>query len=814
MARRKVLLLLLCTSSALEVPRRPLLLGPAAAFTAANVANAQELPSPLVRILTNPSFVDNRDYRYVTTPSGLRVVVASCEDAKDATLALTVGAGQLREPFEGLSHLTEHLTMNAGKLEQAAMDYDGVANAYTAFDRTVYVANCAPRYISSLLRSVSSAVSPSAADKFDASTTMKEARRVDAESRAILSGAALDLELLRDRSVGPLSKFGPGTRQTLLRTGPGLAEDKDGNGADRAASAARKLFRERYALRDATLAVVAPLDADRLAAAVVNAFTQPPMRFFPVPKPYTTDPLPDQGAPDLVVAKQLSGRSDVVSLHWSIPYDKVGGFAAYKARRPDVMTAHALAHGGPGGLASRLKRAGVALQPRPGAPAVFAGAKPVVGDADTGFALFELRVPLARPELWRDAVAAVLAACAALAACAPATVQYMARDCAALADRNCRDAPRPPTVVELAESMRGVRDPRKLAEAGRRFRAAPRDVSVSTLQFASLLTPQRCRATVLLQQPEAELLELDAKTLSRRVPYARVDLEDALWRRPAKRWWRPPQPCAYCDILSRSIYSGYRQAGPVSRVPRPRGARGPAKEWRADGAARAALYLPCWRVSSGNAFMRASARLWQLLLMDALAEPLFGASLAGCKYALGFYKDAAVTDENIPPAGVRVALYAPAPELLPRLAADYATKVNALADPTRSSAAGRFTRAKQLALKERNLDEPTRRALAAATEADARREAQRLFASAARAAPQHAESLVTGLDETASRRLVSNLFGTLPELDKAGLPTVDIPGGKPSGALTARAAWDHPVAQDACLASGVPAMAGTCGRVG
>ena len=116
--RRMALIALLwtcaSTCTALELPRRPLLLGPAAAATAQKV-NANELPSPLVRILTNPSFVDRRDYRYVTTPSGLRIVVAGDPDARDATLALTVGAGQLREPFEGLSHLTAvsytHLTL-------------------------------------------------------------------------------------------------------------------------------------------------------------------------------------------------------------------------------------------------------------------------------------------------------------------------------------------------------------------------------------------------------------------------------------------------------------------------------------------------------------------------------------------------------------------------------------------------------------------------------------------------------------------------------------------------------------------------------
>ena len=75
-----IALLWLCASSALEIPRRPLLLGPAAAATAQKV-NANELPSPLVRILTNPSFVDRRDYRYVTTPSGL--ISTYCSRARE-----------------------------------------------------------------------------------------------------------------------------------------------------------------------------------------------------------------------------------------------------------------------------------------------------------------------------------------------------------------------------------------------------------------------------------------------------------------------------------------------------------------------------------------------------------------------------------------------------------------------------------------------------------------------------------------------------------------------------------------------------------
>ena len=206
--------------------------------------------------------------------------------------------------------------------------------------------------------------------------------------------------------------------------------------------------------------------------------------------------------------------------------------------------------------------------------------------------------------------------------------------------------------------------------------------------------------------------------------------------------------------------------------------------------------------------MRASARLWQLLVTDAVAEPLFGASLAGCKYALGFYKDSGVSDESVPPAGVRVALAAPAPELLPRLAADYASKVNSLADPTRSSR--RAAARARLALRERNLDEPTRRALAAATEADARREAQRLFASAARAALKHAEAPSRAW--TRRRRAGwSRSIRPLPELDKAELPSLDVPDGRRFKAcLPGYGGGITPFRT--CLASGVPAMAGVAGK--
>ena len=131
--------------------------------------------------------------------------------------------------------------------------------------------------------------------------------------------------------------------------------------------------------------------------------------------------------------------------------------------------------------------------------------------------------------------------------------------------------------------------------------------------------------------------------------------------------------------------------------------------------------------------------------------------------------------------------------------------------------------------------EAERRAIAAATETDARLEASKLWASAAAAAPLGSESLVSGFADAAARwrpvrypnhvrftyldvcfphrRLVADVFRSLPDLDRARTPRPDVPtGGRPARPLVARATWDHPVAQDACLASGVPGLGGFCGR--
>ncbi|KAH8050932.1 M16 peptidase-like protein [Aureococcus anophagefferens] len=282
-APRRLLLLLLCAAAcALKPIQRRRLLATSALLPASQAAALAPKPSPppppsYVREDVAGSPGDLRAYRLLRFASGLRVLLASDASARDATVAATVGAGQLREPVEGLSHLTEHLVMRAGDLEAVAASFDGNANAYTAFDCTTYVASCFPSRVGRLLAAYGDALSPRTADRFDGATAA--ARR---------GGGAL-------------------------------------------ASAAASLYRARYVAEDATVAVVAPIPLDLLERAARNLGS--PLRDGPPPRPprKPRDPLPalERGS-NVVVA---SGR-DVLSLTWSVPYESLGGADAYRRAKP------------------------------------------------------------------------------------------------------------------------------------------------------------------------------------------------------------------------------------------------------------------------------------------------------------------------------------------------------------------------------------------------------------------------------------------------------------------------------------------------
>ncbi|KAH8053430.1 M16 peptidase-like protein [Aureococcus anophagefferens] len=367
-------------------------------------------------------------------------------------------------------------------------------------------------------------------------------------------------------------------------------------------------------------------------------------------------------------------------------------------------------------------------------------------DDASGFALFHVRVFLQRSAQWEEALTHALGAVAAL-----------------------RLTPLPLWKDAADDSTRTVRTKvrRSALTRARRVRYFDVDVDVAAVGPAPWWRfPRRrptCRAAAGQVDPAPSPFAVDSAAASP------VSI-DFLLEMAAKR-----QPQAGAAVERRGAGAGWRRSG--STAPTKPGAAPRAKLLRVD---------------------------------VALAEPLYDAALAGCKYEFAFLR--AAPNAPGPAAGARVALAAYA-DVLPRFALDYARRLGELA--ASPIPAADLARAKAFALLEPGLGENEKRALADATEADVRAEAAALWNSAARAAPAFGEALVAAedADEASAKKLVAAVYRELlpayVPLATARAPAAP-PADRPSRLLASRNSWDHPVAANACVASGVPGLLANC----
>ena len=189
--------------------------------------------------------------------------------------------------------------------------------------------------------------------------------------------------------------------------------------------------------------------------------------------------------------------------------------------------------------------------------------------------------------------------------------------------------------------MRSERDPRGLrrragASARRRATSPCRPRAGRSIDAAAVPrdgVPAR---------PESQLIQLDAATFEED-PLRGVDLEDALWQRPAKKWWRPPQPCVYCDLLRRGTTKA-ESPGQVESVPRP-AARGAGARVARRRPARAVLFALLARLLGQRVRARVGAAV-AAAVADAVAEPRRPGVPARLQVRVRLLQDAAVNDER------------------------------------------------------------------------------------------------------------------------------------------------------------------------
>ena len=720
-----------------------------------------------------------RRYRAVEIDSGLRCVLGVDSDAEaTVNVAATVGAGQLRDSpgYDGLSHLTEHLTMARLEGTVFALDTQAFANAFTGFDRTTYFASCDAKHWRSLVRAFARAF-PVRQD-FDVATARRELLRVDAELLTASSPRAREFDLLVRRaalSCDPLARFGPGSKESLLG---------DGTFAD-LVRAADNLYETRYQARDACLAVIlgggGKESLDDLEKVVADAFKASfPRRqrrselqpLFPPPMMPSSDDLQllvtgPASASAMVpqectfprrptrtgLSTQQPKKTGTLVAVWKIPYNEVGGFEAFELCKPHVIAAHLVGHGGPQTISSALteRRLVPVKDRRAGVPALTAGAM-LSGDRETGFCVFEVRAPFYDDDE-ETVLRTVDAGLEALRRWPRTSFIDAAADCLCLADVLAwRLPPREPTATEIANDMRkSPETPDGYLSRARRIFASPADAGFATQRFLRLLDLTDARVAVLYE-PRA-VADIDQDTI--RAARQEDSSSSAFFSAPS--WPRRNRyaAAAYVAPTRQPLKTTVSlvSAGPqVWHAPsRWHLTTGRLEAWAPPAYVSVVLLLP--RVAADPDL--------RLAIQRRLAEPLYDAVLAGHKYELTFVNN-----------GVRIALAGIASAAFDDFLLDYATRLTLCLG-------GGGGGGEDLGFGPDN------------------------------DSSEEAVALVAGdVDASQASNLVSTLVDALldPTDPRRGdrsrrSPTTSLPP-----ALLRPAYWDHPVAQNLGIASGVPTL--------
>ena len=90
---------------------------------------------------------DKKQYRYITLPNGLRILLVHDENAQKSAAALAVKVGHFDDPYhrEGLAHYLEHMLFlgtqkypSIGEFQSFISQHGGKNNAWTGTEHTCF----------------------------------------------------------------------------------------------------------------------------------------------------------------------------------------------------------------------------------------------------------------------------------------------------------------------------------------------------------------------------------------------------------------------------------------------------------------------------------------------------------------------------------------------------------------------------------------------------------------------------------------------------------------------------------------------------
>lgn len=175
-------------------------------------------------VVIEKPLVDDRQYKLITLPNGLEVLLVQDPQTDKAAAALDVNVGAYYDPpkIPGLAHFLEHLLFMGTKkypseneYSQYLSDHSGTYNAYTAAERTNFYFEVGHQYLSGALdRFAQFFISP----LFSESCTSREMNAVDSENKKNLQNDVWRLSQLEKELSNPnhpVHKFSTGNLETL-----------------------------------------------------------------------------------------------------------------------------------------------------------------------------------------------------------------------------------------------------------------------------------------------------------------------------------------------------------------------------------------------------------------------------------------------------------------------------------------------------------------------------------------------------------------------------------------------------------------------
>ena len=725
--------------------------------------------------------------------TGLRCVLCVEKDSKAPfQVAATVGAGQLRDlgARDGLSHLTEHLTMASLEGTVLALDGTGYSNAFTGFDRTTFYASCDAARWRSAIRAFASAFPRQ--PRFDIATAQREIGRVDSELLRVSSTQAMEFDLLVRRVASsdcgdPLARFGPGSRESILGDGT-MAQVVD---------AANALYQTRYRAKEACVCIVAPSESvatlDELESVTVDAFrdsfagrrtssntffpAQGGGIVFPNAKSFSGGdfsserrekkvcPFPGKRGTGLPSFDKDANSGTLVAV-WRIPYADIGGFEAFESCKPHIVAAHLIGHGGPQTMTSKIPSSR-----SPGWPSIAAGAI-LCGDKETGFVVFEVRAILNDTTDEAQLLRIIDRGFEALRQWPRSSFADAANDCIALAELQAwRYPPREPTAVEVANDMR--KSPNSVdayLSRPRRILASPSDAGLTAQKFFKCLDVAEARIALVYDRKKglSKVRDVDSNDI---LNTRQTQDEDFFFQAPT--WPRRNRYATSAVNFFPSLLQQKESATVISIVQsQPLTWHAPNKWHLATGRfanlgksplASLIVFLPLT-----NDLTDADVKYFKLYFQKLFADYFYDAVLAGHKYELSFLDK-----------GLRFALAGYSTAAFDDFALDYAKRFKAGATASVSI----------------SKDD----SLSAAEEALLEGKKKLTFDS------RGAMALVSGdLGAARAANIAKNFIDAIDRLQSEP-PAYPAPSPPPF-VLLKPAKWDHPIAQSFGLASGVPAL--------